>query len=398
MSTFRLPDLGLGLHEAEITAWHVAPGDAIEAGDILVAVETDKAVVEIPSTESGTIHKLHGVVGDIIAVGAPLVDLGRGRPAEPAPALAGRPPTEPLRPAPPPPPAGPSLAGRLPTEPARPIPPSPPAGLVLGPIKASPAVRAEARRLGIDLATLTGSGPAGLVTLGDLERAVALAPDVGLAEPLRGPRRAMARSMIRAHAEMAAATVTDDAVVGHWTKATDVTVALITALLAGWRAEPALNAWFDGPSLSRTLHPSVDVGVAMDTADGLFVPVLRNAERLDETALRAELVRLEAAIAARRATPADFARPTLSLSSFAASGGRYATLIIVPPQVAVLGAGRARQAVVPVRGKAAVRRVLPLSLSFDHRAVTVGEAARFLAAVVRTLEAGPTHLGADAHE
>ena len=280
----------------------------------------------------------------------------------------------------------------------RPASPLPPAGSALRPIKASPAVRAEARRLGIDLATLTGSGPAGLVTLGDLERAVASAPDVGLAEPLRGPRRAMARSMMRAHAEVAATTVTDEAVVGHWTKATDVTVALIAALLAGWRTEPALNAWFDGPSLSRTLHPTVDLGIAMDTADGLFVPVLRQAERLDETALRTELARLEAAVAARRVTPADFARPTLSLSNFGVLGGRYAALMIVPPQVAILGAGRARQAVVPVRGKAAVRRVLPLSLSFDHRAVTVGEAARFLAAVIRTLEAGPTHPGADDHE
>ena len=398
MSTFRLPDLGLGLHEAEISAWHVTPGDAIEAGDTLVAVETDKAVVEIPSPESGTIQKLHGVVGDIIAVGAPLVDLGQGRPAEPAPSLAGRPSTEPVRPTSPSPPAGPSLAGRPSTEPVRPASPLPPAGSALRPIKASPAVRAEARRLGIDLATLTGSGPAGLVTLGDLERAVASAPDVGLAEPLRGPRRAMARSMMRAHAEVAATTVTDEAVVGHWTKATDVTVALIAALLAGWRTEPALNAWFDGPSLSRTLHPTVDLGIAMDTADGLFVPVLRQAERLDETALRTELDRLEAAVAARRVTPADFARPTLSLSNFGVLGGRYAALMIVPPQVAILGAGRARQAVVPVRGKAAVRRVLPLSLSFDHRAVTVGEAARFLAAVIRTLEAGPTHPGADDHE
>jgi 2-oxoisovalerate dehydrogenase E2 component (dihydrolipoyl transacylase) len=169
-------------------------------------------------------------------------------------------------------------------------------------------------------------------------------------------------------------------------------------LLAGWRAEPALNAWFDGPSLSRTLHPSVDVGVAMDTADGLFVPVLRHAEKLDDTALRTELDRLAAAVAARRVTPADFARPTLSLSNFGRSGGRHATLMIVPPQVAVLGAGGTRQAVVPVRGKAAVRRVLPLSLSFDHRAVTIGEAARFLAAVIRALEAGPTQPGADAHD
>jgi pyruvate dehydrogenase E2 component (dihydrolipoamide acetyltransferase) len=364
MSTFRLPDLGEGLHEAEITAWHVAPGDRVKAGDTLVAVETDKAVVEIPAPESGVVQQCHGAVGERVAVGDPLVEIGQATPGEAAPSLVGRLPGE-----------APRAAAAL------------PAGKSAPPIKASPAVRAEARRLGIDLAAVPGSGPAGIVTLADLERAAAATSRV-LAEPLRGPRRAMARNMARAQAEVAAATVTEEAVVGHWTAATDVTLELITAVVAGCRAAPALNAWLDGPSLTRTVHASLDLGIAMDTAGGLFVPVLRRAGSLDAAGRRAELDRLKAAVAGRSVTPADLARPTLTLSNFGTLGGRHAALMLLPPQVAILGAGRARKAVVPVKGKPAIRRVLPLSLTFDHRAVTGGEAARFLAAVIETLEQG----------
>jgi pyruvate dehydrogenase E2 component (dihydrolipoamide acetyltransferase) len=377
VSTFRLPDLGEGLHEAEITAWHVAPGDRVKAGDTLVAVETDKAVVEIPSPESGVVQRCHGQVGDHVAVGDPLVEIGPDAPGEAAPALVGR------------------LPGEAPRQPAPPrpaAPPLPPGGGAPA-IKASPAVRAEARRLGIDLAAVPGSGPAGVVTLADLGRAAAATSRV-LAEPLRGPRRAMARNMARAQAEVAAATVTDEAVVAHWTAATDVTGELIAAVVAGCRAAPALNAWFDGPSLTRTLHDAVDLGIAMDTEGGLFVPVLRRAGSLDAASRRAELDRLKAAVADHSVAQADLARPTLTLSNFGTLGGRHAALMLLPPQVAILGAGRTRKAVVPVKGKPAIRRVLPLSLTFDHRAVTGGEAARFLAAVIETLEQGGTARGA----
>jgi 2-oxoisovalerate dehydrogenase E2 component (dihydrolipoyl transacylase) len=362
MSTFRLPDLGEGLSEAEITAWHVEPGDVVKTGDTLVAVETDKAVVEIPSPESGTVAKCFGAVGDHIAVGAPLVAFADGTPSGRAPALVGRLPTG----------------------------PKPPAAATGDPaIKAAPAIRAEARRRGVDLATVTVTGPDCLVTMADLDEASAGDASHALAEPLRGPRRAMARNMTRARDKVAAATVTDEAVVGHWTETTDVTVALVRAIVAAARAAPALNAWLDGPSFSRTLHRTVDLGIAMDTTDGLFVPVVRRAETLDDAALRGELDRLKTAVRQRTITPAELARPTLTLSNFGLLGGRFAALTLIPPQVAILGAGRAREAVVPEAGKPAIRRVLPLSLTFDHRAVTGGEAARFLATVIQTLEQQP---------
>jgi pyruvate dehydrogenase E2 component (dihydrolipoamide acetyltransferase) len=374
MSTFRLPDLGEGLHEAEIARWHVKPGDQVRIGDTLVAVETDKAIVEIPAPESGTVQKLHATEGDHIAVGSPLVDLGDGPPIEAA-----------------------ALVGRLPTDTAKPAPLPHPTAAGGPHLKASPAVRAEARRLNIDLAGVKGSGPAGLVTLADLERAAGEARQTALAEPLRGPRRAMARNMARAQAEVAAATVSDEARVGHWRETTDVTVKLIRAVLRGCAASPALNAWYDAPSLSRTVHERVDLGIAVDAPDGLFVPVLKRVETLTDRALRRELNRLKEAVTSRTATPDDLARPTLTLSNFGRIGGRHASLMLLPPQVAILGVGRAYKAVVPVNGKPAIRRVLPLSLTFDHRAVTGGEAARFLAAVISTLEAEPGAEDDDTH-
>ncbi len=367
MSTFHLPDLGEGLHEAEIVAWHVAPGDRVGAGDTLVAVETDKAVVEIPAPEAGTVAALHGAVGDHMAVGAPLIDFTDDHPAEPAPALVGRLPT-----------ASPARERQASAR-----------------VKAAPAIRSEARRRGIDLDKVAASGPAGTITLADLDATRLAAPR--FAETLRGPRRVMARNMARAQAEVAATTVTGEAAVEHWTTTTDVTVELILAIVAACIASPALNAWFDGAGLSRTVHQRIDLGIAVDAADGLFVPVLRGAETLDAKAVRAELDRLEAATAERSLALAELAAPTLTLSNFGSLGGRYATLMIVPPQVAILGAGRAAPAVVAETGRPVVKRVLPLSLTFDHRAVTGGEAARFLEAVIATLERRASRAGTTPH-
>ena len=365
MSVFNLPDLGEGLHDAEIVTWHVKPGDTVKSGDTLVSVETDKAVVDIPSPGSGTVVRTHGAAGEHLAVGAPLVEFADGGGAD----------------------AG-ALVGRLPAgdeAPARAQQPSAP-HVAAARVKATPAVRAQARRLGVDIATVVASGPDGHVTAADVERAASGAAGGVAAEPLRGPRRAMARNMARAHAEVAATTVTDEAIVDHWDAATDMTALLIKAVVAGCAASPALNAWFDGHGMTRVLHRHIDLGIAMDTEDGLFVPVLRDAATRDIPALRAELDRLKAAVTARMVTPDELRGHTITLSNFGVIGGRHAALMVMPPQVAILGAGGVAPRVVAVDGKPAVRRTLPLSLTFDHRAVTGGEAARFLKAVVGSLE------------
>jgi pyruvate dehydrogenase E2 component (dihydrolipoamide acetyltransferase) len=225
------------------------------------------------------------------------------------------------------------------------------------------------------------------VTLADLDRAGAGAgaSSDGRVEPLRGVRRAMALNMQRAHAEVVPATVTDLADIAAWPPDADVTVRLVRALVAGCRAEPALNAWYLGREQGRRLHDRVDLGLATDTEDGLFVPVLRDAGRRDAADLRRGLDAMKAAVKARRVPPADLRGQTITLSNFGMFGGRHAALVVLPPQVAILGAGRIHQEAVVADGRVVARRVLPLSLTFDHRAVMGGEASRFLAAVIADL-------------
>lgn len=345
---FALPDLGEGLREAEIVAWHVAEGDHVVADQPLVSVETDKAVVEIPSPRSGRIARLLAAPHARLPIGAPLVAFDEGA-AHDAGTVVGE------------------LGETAPA--ARP--------------RAAPAVRALAASLGVELATVTGSGPEGGITRADVERA--RAAQTG-AEPLRGVRWAMALRMAEAGRAVVAATVTDEADVEAWPAQTQVTARLIQALVAGCRAQPALNAAYDEPAMARRLNAAVHVGVAVDTEDGLIVPVLRHAETLDLAAIGEALQRLETTVRTRHIAPDALRGATITLSNFGALGGQFATLVVVPPQVAILGAGRIRARVMAIDGTFAARRMLPLSLTFDHRVVSGGEAARFLAAAKAALE------------
>jgi len=207
----------------------------------------------------------------------------------------------------------------------------------------------------------------------------------GQPEPLTGVRRNMARVMADAHAKVVPTTLCDDADIEAWTPGNDMTVRLLRALVRGCRAEPALNAWFDGNTLTRTLHPQVDVGLAVDTPDGLFVPALRNADVLDANGLREAVNRLSAQVQARSLPASELSGYTISLSNFGKFAGRYATPVVVPPCVAIVAAGRGRHQVVPTMGGIATHRVVPLSLTFDHRVCTGGEAARFLRAMLDDL-------------
>jgi pyruvate dehydrogenase E2 component (dihydrolipoamide acetyltransferase) len=365
MSTFNMPDLGEGLQEAELVSWHVSAGDHVVADQPLLSVETAKAVVEVPSPRSGRIARLFGAPGDIIKVGAPIVEF----------AEEARPDTG-------------TVVGVLPRAPAaakeaprRAEAPEHPTA------KASPAARALARDLGVDLQSIAGTGPGGTITRADIEaEARALRPSEGY-EPLRSVRRAMAESMARSALEVPGSTVTDEVAVGHWREDTDVTVRLIRAIVAACRAEPALNAWFDKTRMARKLHARIDLGIAVNTGDGLFAPVLRDVAARSEPELRASLEALKRDVAARKVAPAALSGQTITLSNFGMLGGRDAALAIVPPQVAILGAGRIFAAVRPVDDKISVTKVLPLSLTFDHRVVTGAEAVRFLNAIIASLAA-----------
>lgn len=368
MKVFKLPDLGEGLQEAEIVEWHVKSGDEIRADQPLLSVETAKAIVEIPSPQSGRIAKLFGQPGDVVHLGAPLAAFeGEGDEAD-AGTVVGH-----------------MEVGQHVVQDA-PAAPGGGMGAGAGVIKAIPAARALARKLDVDLAMVTPSGPEGVITAADVQRVAKILAEVGPPEVLRGVRRAMAQNMARAQSEVAAATVIDDADIHAWPPGTDVTIRLIRALVAGCRAEPGLNAWFDGHTGRRHVLEKIDLGIAVDLPDGLFVPVLRNVALRDPADLRGGLDRMRADIRGRKIPPEELRGNTITLSNFGMIAGKYAAPIVVPPTVAILGAGRIHEQVVAAAGVPAVHRILPLSLTFDHRVVTGGEAARFLAATMADLQ------------
>jgi 2-oxoisovalerate dehydrogenase E2 component (dihydrolipoyl transacylase) len=404
MTTFNLPDLGEGLAEAEIVRWHVKTGDQVKVDQPMVALETAKAVVEVPSPYSGVIRALHGEPGDVIATGAPLVefDVAASQTARPAPAKA------PERPA-----ADDSgtVVGSIPTTNEEEFIETAVAGGNSGAprerVRAAPAVRALAKRLGVDLARVAGSGRGGLITVDDVMTtsgptalhtaatvtALKTAPSApraavagGEPEKLRGLRRAMAQSMSLARDNVMNCTLFDDADLHRWAKGQDFTIRLLRAIGAACRAEPGLNAWFDGEAQSRRLLARVDVAMAVDTPDGLLVPVIRDVGGRAAEALRADVDRLKRTARDRTVAPEDLRDFSFMLSNYGMIAGRYATPVVVPPVVAILGAGRLSHDVIAVMGGIEAHLRMPLSLTFDHRCVTGGEAARFLAALMRDLE------------
>jgi pyruvate dehydrogenase E2 component (dihydrolipoamide acetyltransferase) len=253
-------------------------------------------------------------------------------------------------------------------------------------IKATPAVRALSRKLNVDLAMVTPTGTDGMLTAGDVQRAARILSEQGPIELLRGVRRAMAQNMMLANAEVASATLMDDADIHAWHEASNVMLRLIRAIVAGCRAEPSLNAWYDSQRIGRWVVNKIDLGIAVDAQDGLLVPVLRNVGERDAEDIREGLAKLVQDARARRVPPEELRGHTITLSNYGTIAGRYASPVVVPPTVAIVGAGRIRDAVVAVDGAPAVRKVLPLSLTFDHRAVSGGEAGRFLAAMMADLQ------------
>jgi 2-oxoisovalerate dehydrogenase E2 component (dihydrolipoyl transacylase) len=194
----------------------------------------------------------------------------------------------------------------------------------------------------------------------------------------------MAQRMAASHAQVAPATVTDEVNIDAWQNG-DITIRLVQAIAAACRTEPSLNAWYNASAGQRRLLQRVDVGIAVDLEGGLIVPVLRNVGERDAQDLRKGLDRMRADAAARSIPPEELRGATITLSNFGMFAGRFASLVIVPPQVAIIGAGRVEPRVLAEQGQPVIRRVLPLSLTFDHRVVTGGEAARFLAALKSSL-------------
>jgi 2-oxoisovalerate dehydrogenase E2 component (dihydrolipoyl transacylase) len=401
MTRFNLPDLGEGLQDAEIVRWHVAVGDRVTVDQPMVALETAKAVVEVPAPQAGVIAALHGKPGDTIATGAPLVDFQPDGARQSAAATLS--PASPAVPAS----AQGGVVGHMP-ETNELLGASSPLSRTTGRVRAVPAARELARRLRVDVETLAGSGANGIVTIDDVlaaapaarqnelpariqvatssMRPAAAQTETGELEVLRSLRRAMAHSMTMARDNVMECTVFDDADIESWRQGGDYTVRLLRAIGAGCEAEPGLNAWFDGSTQGRRVFHHIQVGIAVDTPDGLLVPVIRDVGNRDAAALRAVVNRLKAGARDRTMPATDLRDFTFMLSNFGVMAGRYATPVVVPPSVAILGAGRISRDVVAVENRIEAHRRIPLSLTFDHRCVTGGEAVRFLAAVIGDLQ------------
>jgi pyruvate dehydrogenase E2 component (dihydrolipoamide acetyltransferase) len=258
--------------------------------------------------------------------------------------------------------------------------------------------------MNVDIDGIAGSGANGLVTLDDVlaatqghgagrlpvvtssMRPAADVTESGELEILRSLRRAMAQSMTLARDNVMECTVFDDADIEGWQQGGDYTVRLLRAIAAGCNAEPGLNAWFDGTTQGRRLFHHIQVGIAVDTPEGLLVPVIRDVGNSDAVRLRSEVNRLKAGARDRTLPASDLRDFTFMLSNFGVMAGRYATPVVVPPAVAILGAGRISRDVVAVDGRIEAHRRIPLSLTFDHRCVTGGEAVRFLGAVIADLQ------------
>jgi pyruvate/2-oxoglutarate dehydrogenase complex dihydrolipoamide acyltransferase (E2) component len=358
-SSFKLPDLGEGLTEGEVARWLVTEGQEIAEDDPLVEIQTDKATVEIPSPFAGTVLKILVAEGDVAPVGTELVVIGQ--PGEAVPAIASATAAEP------------SQAAAAPVADA-------------GRVQATPVVRRIAQELGVDLAGIVGSGPGGRVTEEDVRAAAAGASAEGRREPLRGLRRVIAEHMERAHREVPPVT---------WVEECDFEGAALERLLptvvkacADALVEfPELNARFDGDAILYL--DRYDIGVAVQTDDGLVVPVVRAANEKSVDELAAEI----AALAERARTGSlgaeDLRGSTFTVSSAGKLAGLFQTPIVNHPEVAILSIGRVAPRAVVRDGEIVVRRTGTLAITFDHRVVDGARAAAFGLAVISRIEEGP---------
>lgn len=368
MKIFYLPDLGEGLPDAEIQEWYVKVGDSVKTDDPLVSMETAKAIVDVPAPFSGKVAVLHGKPGDIVKTGTPLISFeSDGEKREDAGTVVGH-----LE----------SHAGVV--EEQMKIIKSDKSAQTS--VKASSVVKGLAERLGVNITQVTGTGRNGMITAKDVQLAVAHPPVKEGYSQIKGSRRMMLASMTHSRDEVCPVSVFDDADISAWRDGEDISARMVRALVTAAKAEPALNASFDALSQSHKFNDAVHVGIAMDTEEGLFVPVIHDAQTLDLKSIRQHIDTLKKEVHARSVSPEKLHGATITLSNFGKFGGRYATPIVVSPQLAIVATGpKSLDAVVKDNKICACSRI-PLSLTFDHRAVTGGEATRFLSIMMKDLE------------
>jgi pyruvate/2-oxoglutarate dehydrogenase complex dihydrolipoamide acyltransferase (E2) component len=363
---FKLPDLGEGLTEGEVARWLVSEGQEIAEDDPLVEIQTDKTTVEIPSPAAGLVARILVAEGDVVPVGTVLVVIGGD----------GVAPDEPRAEA-----ATPSVSAASQGQ-------SPGRGRT-GRVLATPLVRRMAEELGIDLSTVGGTGPQGRVTEEDVRRAAGSeglspgqAPE-GRRERLRGVRRLVAEHMARAHREVPPVTWVEECDFG----AVDLKRLVPTVLKAvaeSLREFPELNARLEGDEIAYLER--YDIGVAVQTDDGLVVPVVRGCDTASLDELEAEVTRLADAARAGSLKPEELRGSTFTVTSAGKLGGLLTTPIVNHPEVAILSVGRVADRPVVRDGEVVVRPVGTISVTFDHRVIDGARAAEFGLAVIRRLE------------
>jgi len=393
MFEFKLPDLGEGLTEAEIDKWLVKEGDVVAEDDLLVEVITDKATAEIPSPFAGTVTKIHVGEGEVVPVGTVIITIGEPAHVTATPTIDVEPRTS-------------------------------------NGVKAMPPVRKLARELGIDIAMVPGSGPAGRILREDVESHAAAGrvavpeeasagvqqipraprtatqalsierqPREGRREPLRGVRRTIAERMKQAHLTVPPVTHVEECDVTQLDATRKIANErdpgsprltflpfIVKAVVAALKDYPALNASLDEEAGEIVFHDEYNIGVAVDTPAGLVVPVVKNADKKRLREIAAEIDRLATAAREGSISSDDLRGGTFTVTNPGPFGGLMATPIVMHPQTGILGVHRATDRPVVRDGQIVVRKMMNLSITFDHRVLDGMTAAKFALDVVRLLE------------
>jgi pyruvate dehydrogenase E2 component (dihydrolipoamide acetyltransferase) len=384
---FHLPDVGEGISEAEIVRWLIAEGSTVTEDQDIVEIETDKAIVALPSPHAGKIIKLHRKQGDLTKVGEILVTIETdeaGQPEPPAPQTDRG-----------------TVVGSLGDDEMIELP---------APVKAMPAVRALAKKLGVDLTKIRGTGGEGKITREDVERAVQNLPPETVYDadasgpiervPLRGLRRTIAKRMHAARQRVSDVTIWEDADIADLdrirSKEKEIAAQegikltylpyVIQATLDALKAHPYLNATLDDEGEEILLKKFYNVGIAVDTADGLIVFAIKRADQKSLLDLAQEISTLAEKARTRRLDLSELRGSTFTITNYGVIGATYGTPIINYPEVGILGIGRIQDRPVVDDGGIAIHKIMPLSLVFDHRVVDGVEAARFLNVIIERLE------------
>jgi pyruvate dehydrogenase E2 component (dihydrolipoamide acetyltransferase) len=398
---FKLPDIGEGVHEGEITKWFVKEGDPVKENDPMVEVMTDKVTVQIPSPVTGKIMQLRAREGETVKVGTTLVVFGEaGESAPPAPA-------------PPPPPSG------LPPPPKPTVAPAPPSRDVMGEPLAAPAVRRLAKELGVNLASTRGSGPGGRITEADVRGAKA-PPTAPLATPTMSPvpavpvasaggeeripvhglRKRIYEKMAKSMATRAHFTYVEEVDMTHLVQLRErlqETAAkrglkltylpfIVKATVAALKEVPSLNAYVDDDMQEIILKHAYNIGIAIATDDGLTVTVVHDADTKDLWTLAKEIERLATAAREKKLTLQEVQGSTFTITSLGKEGGMFATPIINYPEVAILGIHKIEKRPVVREDHIVIREMMYLSCSFDHRVIDGHVGAAFVQSVKNYLE------------